>query len=543
MELKESYKKWVSILLVYAIVNLSGGCYNFFKVTSTSSPSSEAIAKQKNDRKTIIVHYNDEKWTMTGIDIANNTVKGKLEKYDKPLRLKPVDPNKPNRYYHRQTNDERYLLNEVHLYLNEFAKDENNLVSIPVNSINKIEIYDKDTGATVGSYFLGFLGVTVVAFAITAIFVAIFKESCPFIYSWNGNSYQFEGEIYSGSIYKPLERNDYLKLSTYQNQSVYQLKITNEVREIQHTNQLELIVIDHPKNSFVLVDKNGKIHSPESLMSPVSALAGNGQNVTAMVNSKDDIYYQSNYSGNNIPIKDYLVLEFPDQGIAKTAQLAIHGKNSIMLDYMVGEFNDLFGSAFNRYNKSQSRASGDGMRQWSLDQGIPLSLYVERAGNWEFVDYYNIAGPMKFKDDILQIPLKGNETKPLKVKLEFGTFLWEINYAAIDYSADTEFTSWSISPKLAINENRTDITSLIAKDDQQYYTQPETTNYAEVTFNLPQPTDQGRTVVLHSKGWYSIIQDPQGKPDIVYLKSFKNPGQFNQFVISKLKEMEERISQ
>src|ERR1035437_1765736 len=103
---------------------------------------------------------------------------------------------------------------------------------------------------------------------------------------------------------------------------------------------------------------------------------------------------------------------------------------------MMDKFFDKFGSSYARYENKQQHASGDVMRQWSLDQEIPLSLYVERDGKWEFVDYYNIVGPMAFKDDVLKVPLKGNETQPLKLKLEFGTFLWEIDYAAIDYSPD-----------------------------------------------------------------------------------------------------------
>lgn len=182
------------------------------------------------------------------------------------------------------------------------------------------------------------------------------------------------------------------------------------------------------------------------------------------------------------------------------------------------------------------------MRKWSLDQGIPLSLYIERDGKWDFVDYYNIAGPMKYKDDVLSVPLKGNETNPLKVKLEFGNFLWEIDYASVDYSTDQKVTFYTIPAKTAISEDQKDVAGLLNNDDGKYYTQPTMESKAVVTFDLPKTTDLSRTVILHSKGWYEILLNPAGIPDIGKLKSFRQPGQFNRFVNERMKLMGQQVS-
>ena len=244
-----------------------------------------------------------------------------------------------------------------------------------------------------------------------------------------------------------------------------------------------------------------------------------------------------------MPKKDGVILEFPNPGKAQTAKLAIHAKNSIILDYMIGQFHESFGNVYDTFMKKQQNAPEAKMRQWALDQGIPLSLYIERNGQWEFVDYFHIAGPMKFKDDVLQFPLKGNESDPLKLKLEFGNFLWEIDYAALDYSPDQLYKTYTIPAKTAINEKQENIVKQISADDQDYYTQPETDNQAVITFNLPENTDQNRTIFLHSKGWYQILHDPNGKPDIAYLKSFQTPGQFNNFVNAELKRIGQQINQ
>jgi hypothetical protein len=542
---KKKALRLISVILVFAILNLSVACRSYFKVNSFNPPPSEKITGMKDAGKTIIVHFNDKKWVLNDVQVENNVVTGKLTKYNMPPTIKPVRIDKPNRYYAgpAKSKNQRYLLKEVHLYLNEFADMGNDLVSIPVGSISVIEVYDKDTAATVGSWVLGAVGGTLGAFAVFMIFVAIFKESCPFIYTWDGENYIFAGEIYSGTIHKPLERNDFIKLPAYPGRKSYTLKITNEVREIQNTNLLELLVIDHPKNVNVLVDKYGTVTTLSQPVAPSLATNLAGQNVTKLVASKDNLFYQSTSTLAKLPLKDGVILEFPNKGVTKTAKLAIRAKNAILLDYMLGQFHELFGSAYKGYMNKQQKSSATGMRQWTLDQGIPLSLYVERNNKWEFVDYYNIAGPMAFKEDVLTFPLKGNESTPLRVKLEYGNFLWEIDYASADFSSDQKVTSFIVPVKTAVTDENKDVKALLVKDDKNYYTQPSMDNQAVVTFDLPEQTGQSRTVVLHSKGWYQLLRNPSGKPDIEKLKAFRQPGHFNRFVNEELKKMEQRISQ
>ena len=540
---KKRSLRLISVILVFAIINLTIGCRNYFKVTTSNQPSSEAMSGMNLPEKTIVIHFNEKKWLLTDIQLKDNNLTGVLVDYQMPPTIKPVKSNRPNRYTTRASHNQRYLLNEVHLYLDEFTDLGNRKVSIPVGSISKVEIYDKDTASTVGSWVLGGLGITAGAMLVIGVIVALTKESCPFIYTLDGNNYNFAGEIYSGSIHQPLERNDYLKLPTYPGQPSYTLKITNEVKEIQHTNLLELLVIDHPSDVNVLVDKYGKVTSLAHTVAPASATNLRGDDVSALVNSKDDLFYQSTSTGPDLPLKDGLILAFPGQGTAKSARIAIHAKNSIVLDYMLGQFHEMFGTAYKGYVKKQEKSSGARMRQWSLDQGIPLSMYVERDGKWDFVDYYNIAGPMKFKDDVLSVPLNGHETNPLKVKLEFGNLLWEIDYAAVDYSAERQFTVSAIPPKTAVSEEQKEVAGLLSKDDGNYYTQPTMDNNAVVTFGLPAMTDKSRTVILHSKGWYELILNPDGTPDIDKLKTFRQPGNFNRFVNERLTKMGQQLSQ
>ena len=95
-------------------------------------------------------------------------------------------------------------------------------------------------------------------------------SSCPYVYSFDGEDYTLEGEIYSGAILPVLERDDYLRLSAIRpSDDRYRVRMTNELYEIQRTNLVELIVCDHPPHTEVLFDKHGIAHTISAPTAPV----------------------------------------------------------------------------------------------------------------------------------------------------------------------------------------------------------------------------------------------------------------------------------
>ena len=167
--------------------------------------------------------------------------------------------------------------------------------------------------------------------------------------------------------------------------------------------------------------------------------------------------------------------------------------------------------------------------KWSLDQKIPLAVYVERNGVWEFCDYFDIAGPMALKEDVLALNLKGLQDSTLKIKLESGSYFWEIDYAGIDFSANVPVKTSRVKSDIVIAENGENITELLNQDDYPIYVQSDRDNLAELTFSVPECTDAERTVILHSKGYYHMIMDSKGLPHFAKLNKFRRPGKFPEY--------------
>jgi hypothetical protein len=273
----------VAILLAVAILNMSPGCY-YFKITPKAAPvQAGMIAQQEEVGKTIVVHFGSQKWILKELQLKNDSISGRQAQYTNEPTLHPVKYDKPNRYVNQRFQNQRYLLNEVHLYLTEYSITADGKMKFPASGIQRMDLYDKDMAATAGTWFLASVGAIGITWLVLAILVLLFKESCPFIYTWDGNNYRFAGEIYSGTIRKPLERHDYLKLPFYAGREKYQLKITNEAREIQHTNLLELLVVDHQPGSEVLVDKSGKVLTLNRPVVPAKAVNLSGTDITGML--------------------------------------------------------------------------------------------------------------------------------------------------------------------------------------------------------------------------------------------------------------------
>lgn len=133
--------------------------------------------------------------------------------------------------------------------------------------------------------------VAAVAVGTVAIIVGVAaatKQSCPFVYSWDGKQYVFDAEPYGGAITRGLEKDDFSTLERLREQDgLYQLKITNEVDETQFTNLTELWVVDHPAGTRVAADVLGRLHTLAAPQSLVSALDVAGHDLLPWLRATD----------------------------------------------------------------------------------------------------------------------------------------------------------------------------------------------------------------------------------------------------------------
>jgi hypothetical protein len=162
---------------------------------------------------------------------------------------------------------------------------------LPMDQVQRLWI-QRDTissGRTIGLV----AGIAVGTIVIVAAVIAATKQSCPFVYSWDGTQYQFDAEPYGGAIARGLEKDDYSELGQLREQDGrYKLRMTNEVDETQMTNLTELWVVDHPAGTRVVPDIQGKLRTVSDPQNLTAASDSAGHDLLPWLRSTDRLIWE-----------------------------------------------------------------------------------------------------------------------------------------------------------------------------------------------------------------------------------------------------------
>lgn len=540
MQLTLLQKKTTAFILLIACINMFMGC-RYFKPVATNNANNQTktreLTLQQRQDKDFILHVGSKRYLMNkiSVDTTNMQISGTLDKV--PLEHSAYMPGRGRVYYKKR--GQQVVLNEVHLFADTSVKatiDQN--ITLKAGDIKKIELIEKDQGKTTASYILGGLGLTAAAYVVVVIIAILTKSSCPYVSTYDGEKYNLQGELFGGSIYPSLQREDYVPLTIQAVNNEYQIKISNELKEKQYSDFANLLVINHPGNVKVLADASGKLHTISQPQVPVKALLNNRIDVSSNVVSKDytSCVFDDPASADN---NGNLYLTFNNDGKSEQAKLILSLKNSYWFDYLYGEFTKGFGSHYNSWIKQQRKRPASELQQWSEEQNIPLTVSIKVNGEWKEVKKLKTIGPLLNREVV--IPLDITKDKNLEVKLTTGFMFWEVDYAAIDYSKDEQLTVQEIKPYQAIDENGADVLQELLYADKNYLNQPKTGNAAVLKYKaIAKANDQQQTVILHTSGYYEHVRDYSGLPKIAFLKGFSKAGAFAAFSKNKFTEVKSK---
>jgi hypothetical protein len=496
------------------------------------------------DSKLFVVHQGDAVWELHQPHLNGEVLEGTqhpLSEVVKPHSKLPDDGFSP-RY---KLKDKAVVLNIVHIYVSDVQGGPEDRVSIPFAAIKQIDLVEKNTRKTTASYVFGGLGIAFGAFVVIGVIAILTKSSCPFVYAYDGHDYRFVGEAYGGAIFAPAERNDYLPLPAIQPEDgEYRLKISNELKERQYTNLAELWLVQHPAGTQVLLDQRGHVQTLARPLPPTQARSQGGHDCTAQLQATDHSAFLFNEDQPGSTPNE-LTLSFPKPAAAQHGKLVLHAQNSLWLDYLYGAFIEKFGTAYNSWAAQQKTQPAERNRQWSLDQSIPLKVYVEAGHGWQLAETIPTIGPLASRDLVVPLDFAANATGQVRVKLECGFMFWEVDYAALDCSPNAPVQLDNCRLTSARTERGTDVRAQLAADDAEYLSQPRPGSIVSLTYEsrLPQP-DAGtcRTAFLRTKGYYEHIRYFKGMPNLPELYAFKKPGRFIEFSKEKYRVTTQQLT-
>jgi tetratricopeptide (TPR) repeat protein len=170
--------------------------------------------------------------------------------------------------------------------------------------------------------------------------------SCPMIFTWNGGRFQFVTDVLgvaplgasSGDgQYFPVDHDEYVSIPAAMLQAregAYEIRMTEELREVSYIDQIKLLALDHPADTEVVTNEKFKsppfpefrLYGSNRRRYPTAARDAHGTDVRASLLARDQRYpdaFQRDHAG--VAELHSLDLNFAGAAPDGKAVLVLHG--------------------------------------------------------------------------------------------------------------------------------------------------------------------------------------------------------------------------
>ena len=308
-------------------------------------------------------------------------------------------------------------------------------MTIPTSSLQRVWVRSLNKGRTT----LAVLGITAGALAALMAIALATKESCPFVYSWNGTQYVFDGEPYGGAVTRGLERDDYSSLEHLRPDSagLYRLLVTNEVNETQYTNLMELMVVDHAPGSRFEVDEVGKLHNVKTAVGPSTAQDQNGRDLVPWLSAADQKIWEPLPSLDpSASVRQEIILTYPKPAGATRARLVARAGTGMWGSHMIREVLQLRGAQVTEWYAAIDKggASLDSLHAWNVREELyVLKLDIEEGSAWRTRGLLPGGGPFLTETRVVSLDLSRVSGDSLRLRIRPPSGFWALNSFEISY--------------------------------------------------------------------------------------------------------------
>ncbi|MEW6051117.1 MAG: hypothetical protein AB1644_08680 [Candidatus Zixiibacteriota bacterium] len=426
---------------------------------------------------------------------------------------------------------------------------------IPVDQIEQVwvknRVHGKTTGLIIGAIIDAAVIAAVIAFAASGgMDMSLTSSSsngtwsCPFIYSFDGQKYHRQAEVFGGAIFRAAQRTDWVTLDSLRDvDGVCRIRITNELEETQYVDELKLLAVDHSPGTHVVPTFDGTLRVTAAPVAPIQAYDDRGANLSEMLRETDDRTWVSNPFGRDPAdinqVRDGLVLEFSLPPGVDSATLILNGQNSAWSAEMLGHILSLQGDSLESWYRSLNNSEPDRSRlmQAMIREGM-LLVKVWDQGTWRHAGTIWEIGPAVPRDVAVVLRLPHSSDSLLRVRLESTAGFWMINRAAVEYGWSSPVRVTELAAARALDYRSEDQRRRLANLDQNYYAMPSTLDWADVEFEVPPRVERlTRSYVVKCSGYYTIHVCGEGEPqDKLIAQLLDEPGAFGRYSLQLLNQ-------
>lgn len=352
------------------------------------------------------------------------------------------------------------------------------------------------------------------------------QQSCPFVYSWDGKQYVFDGEPYGGAIARGLERDDYSHLEHLRPDpsGLYRLLMTNEVDETQYTNSMELVVVDHRRGSRFEMDELGKLHNVKAAIAPSSARDQDGHNLVPWLSSPDrKIWEPLPPDDPTGAVRQEILLTYPKPRGATRAKLVARVGTGLWGSYMIREMLALRGAQVTDFYAMVDNGGmpRDMLHAWNVSEELYiLKLDVDEGDTWRTRGLLLGGGPYLTETRVVPLDLSAVTGDSLRLRIRPPSGFWALNSFEISYEeGEQPLSVTTVAALTARTSDQRDILADLRSSDDRYYQMPTNDDQAVISF-VPPPTRAGaeRTIFLHTRGYYRLHLPEKGPADLTALQ-------------------------
>lgn len=371
----------------------------------------------------------------------------------------------------------------------------------------------------------GLVGVLIVAGVAVALAA---KQSCPFVYSWDGTRYVFDAEPYGGAITRGLERDDFSELSALrEHNDEYRLLITNEVDETQHTNLMELWVVDHTPGARIVSDEKGELRAFQQWVAPTAARDRDGKDLRSWLVATDTLIWEPRCeAAPDGSLRQEVILTFPRPAGAREVTLIANAATGMWGSYMLKKMTELRGRETAGFLQTidQDPAVVQAVHAWGeREETYRLRVEVEEPDGWQVRGSIPGGGPYLAEDRAVTLDVSRVTGGEVRLRLRPPVGFWALNSFALAPDRGEPVAVQNMPMRSATTWDGRDVRAEMAAVDDRYYRMPELVDRAEVVFPAPARTPgTERTVFLHTRGWYELHLQAEGPPEAATVAQISN---------------------
>lgn len=405
-----------------------------------------------------------------------------------------------------------------------------NPVEINPDSILYANVKRTDVAGTI----LASIGLVLLFALGVGLIIAATKESCPFVYSYDGKKYIFDAEPLGGATSKVLERTEYSRMEHLKEiDNKYKILVRNEVKETQYIDEMSLLCIKHDADKQVYPDLDGNFYQIKDPIKPVAAFDEKGTDLKEVVSYDDQLYWQTKMPvDSNLLRKNYrqtLTFIFTKPDTAKSVKLIVNIGTTLWGSRMIKEMLQLYGKYIDTWYSKLNRKEIEYYQMMNFiekEELYKLKIYIKNNNEWIEKGFINGGGPLISETRVYNIDISDIKGDSLVIKCNPPYGFWTVNYTAVEYNYYSTPSVEKIPLIEATANQKTDIKNKIISRDSIYQLMPNVGDQFYAVYKAAEEKDESlSSYFLRTTGYYEIHIDKEQPVQLNKLSSLTIPGE------------------